>query len=161
MSEHQNETAFLKHLILYGSSDECRRLERSIARVQQDVRCVKRVAAVTLLVPVLAIAGLVYGMILHANFPFSGTDRVFRVLCELGLASLICLVGLVVLLTVYHTKLNRLREECRRSVVRLLESHLGNPHIATSPTRHRAFHDREAFQGANEVTGYPESASLI
>jgi hypothetical protein len=160
MSEHQNETAFLRHLILYGVSDECRKLERSIARVQQDVRCVKRVAAVTLLFPVLAIAGVVYGRILHANFPFDGADRMFMVLCELGLASLICLVGLVVLLTVYHMNLNRLRKECRRSVVRLLETHLGNPHIATSPTRHRVFDDRGAFQGANEVSGYPEIATL-
>jgi len=161
MSEHHNETAFLSHLILYGVSDECRKLERSIAQVQHDVRCVKRVAAMTLVFPVLAIAGAVYGVILHENFPFSGADRVFTVLCELGLASAICLVGLAVLLTVYHTKLNRLRKECRRSVIRLLESHLGDPHIAKSPTRLRAFDDREAFQSATEVSGYPESASLI
>jgi hypothetical protein len=161
MSEHHTETAFLRHLILYGVSDECRKLERSIAQVQHEVRCVKRVAAVTLLFPVLAIAGAAYGVILHANFPFNGADRVFMVLCELGLASLICSVGLAVLLTVYHTKLNRLRRECRRSVIRLLESHLGNPHTATSPTHPRVFDDRQAFQGANEASGYPEGASLI
>jgi hypothetical protein len=161
MSEHHSETAFLRHLVLYGESDESRKLERGVAQVQRDLRCVKRVATLTLVFPVLAIAGLVYGRILHANFPFDRADRMFMVLCELGLASLICLVGLVVLLTVYHAKLNRLRKECRRLVIRMLASRLGDPHIATSPTRHRVFDDREALQGANEVSGYPESASLI
>jgi hypothetical protein len=110
---------------------------------------------------VLAIAGVFYGKILHENFPFNGADRVFMILCELGLASLICFAGLAVLLTVHYAKLNRLRKECRRSVIRLLESHLGSPRIAASPPRHRGFDDREAFQGANEVSGYPEGASLI
>jgi hypothetical protein len=161
MSEHQSETAFLRYLILYGKSDEYRKLEKSIAQVQQDVRCVKRFAGVMLVFPLLAIAGVVCGVILYQNFPFNGAVLVFMVLCGLGLASLICLVSFMVLLTVYYGKLNRLRKECRQLVIRLLESHWGNPHIATSLRRHRAFEDREAFQGATEVSGYPESASMI
>jgi hypothetical protein len=125
------------------------------------VRRVKRLAAVTLLLPVLAIAGVGYGVILHANFPFNGAERVFMILCELGLGSLICWVGFVVLLTVYRTKLNRLRKECRQLAIRLLESRLGEPRTATSPSRHRVFDDREAFPDATQVSGYPESASLI
>ena len=161
MSEHERETAFLRHLILFDESDECRKLEQSIVRVQHDVRCVKRLAWVTFLCSVLALAGVGYGVTLHRNFPFNGAELVFTVLCQLGLASLICLIGFAVLLTVYRERLNRLRKECRHLVIRLLESHLGKPPIAASHSRGRAFEDRETSQGATEVSGYPESASLI
>lgn len=160
MTEHQSETAFLRHLILYGKSDEYRKLGKSIAQVQQDVRCVKRFAGVMLVFPFLAIAGVVCGLILHQNFPFNGAELVFLVFCGLAVASLICLVGFVVLLTVYHTRLNRLRKQCRQLVLRLLESHWGSPHVATSPGSHRVIDDREALHGATEVGGYPEIASL-
>lgn len=78
----------------------------------------------------------------------------------LGLASVICLVGLAGLLMVYGNKLGRLRKEARQSVVRLLESHLGKPQIPTLRSHHRVFDDREASQDATEVSGYPEIASL-
>ncbi len=127
MIEHQSETAFLSHILLYGERDECRKLQKSVAQVQQDVRRVKRVASVTVLFSLVAIAGLLYGAILHANFPFNGAERVFTILCALGLASLTYLACYAVLLTVYRTKLNRLRKECRQLAVRLLESRWGAP----------------------------------
>jgi hypothetical protein len=160
MSEHHSETAFLRHIILYHGGDECHKLEKSIAQVQQDVRCVKRFAGLMLMLPLLAIAGVVCGVILHKNFPFNGAELVFMALCVLAVASLICLVGFVVLLTVYRTRLNRLRKQARRLVLRLLELHWGSPHSATSLNRHREFDNREASHGATEVGGYPEIASL-
>ena len=51
MSEHQTETAFLRHILLYDDGDERRKLEESIAQVQPDMRCVQRVASVTGRVP--------------------------------------------------------------------------------------------------------------
>jgi hypothetical protein len=147
MSEHQKETTFLRHVILYADCDEHRRLEENIAQVQRDERCVQRVASVTALFPVLAIASIAYGGILQENFPYNGSGLVFKILCELGLASLICLVAFAGLLMVYRRRLNRLREECRQLVTRLLESHLGTPHIQTLPGSHRGADNREAFQG--------------
>jgi len=161
MSAHQTETAFLRHIILYDDSDECRKLKNSIAQIQRDMHCVQRVASVTALFPVLAIAGIAYGMLLQENFPYNGSELVLRVLCELGLASLICLSCFAGLLTVYRKKLDRLRKEARQLVIRLLESHLGKPQIPTSPSSHRVFGDGEAFQGATEVSGYAGSPSLI
>ena len=70
MSEHETETAFLRHIILYDDSDKRRKLEENIAQVRQDVRCVQRVASVTALFPLLAIAGIAYGVILHDEFSF-------------------------------------------------------------------------------------------
>jgi hypothetical protein len=127
MSTHQTEAAFLRHIIRYDGSEERRKLETSIAEVQRDQRCVQRVASVTALFPLLAIAGVAYEGILQENFPYNGSGLVFRLLCEIGLASLICLVGFAGLLTIYHLKLNRLRKGCRQLVTRVLESHLGKP----------------------------------
>jgi hypothetical protein len=152
MSAHQTETAFLRHIILYDESNERRKLEENIVQVQQDVRCVQRVASVTAPFPLLAIVGIAYGAILHDNFPFNGAEVVFTVLCVLGLASLICLVGFAGFLTVYFKKLHRLRKEARQLAIRLLDSRLGKPQIPTLPRSHRVFDDREAFQGAMEFS---------
>jgi hypothetical protein len=160
MSEHETETAFLRHIILYDDSDKRLKLEENIAQVQQHVRCVQRVASVTAPFPLLAIAGIAYGAILHDNFPFNGAELVFTVLCVLGLASLICLVGFAGLLMVYFKKLHQLRKEARQLAIRLLESRLGKPQIPTLLRSHRVFDDGGAFQDATEVSGYPEIASL-
>lgn len=153
--------AFLRRIILYDDGDECRKLEKSIAQVQHDVRCVQRVAAVTAPFPLLAIVGAAYGVILQENFPYNASAPVFSLLCVLGLASLICLVGCAGLLTVYRKKLSGLRKEARQVVIRYLESRLGKPHIATLRGSHRVFDDREAFQDATEVSGDAGTPSLI
>jgi hypothetical protein len=148
MSEHRTETAFLRHIILYDASDECRKLEKRIAQVLLDTDCVQRAASVTALFPLLAVAGIAYGAILHDNFPFNGSEMVFTVLCVLGLASLICLVGFAGLLTLYFQKLHRLRKEARQVVIRLLESRLGKAQAPPLPRSHRVFDGGGAFQGA-------------
>jgi hypothetical protein len=65
MSEHQTETAFLRRIILYDDSDECRALEKSIAQTLHEVRSVQRVASVMALLLLLAIAGFGYEMFLQ------------------------------------------------------------------------------------------------
>jgi hypothetical protein len=152
MSEHQKETAFLRHIIRHGDSDECRNLENRITQIQNDQRCVQRVASVTALFPLLAIAAVGYEAILQENFPHDGSELAFRLICVLGLASLICLMAFAGLLMGYRLRLNRVREECRQSVIRLLESHLSQPHVLTMPDGRRASGDREAFQSAAEVS---------
>ena len=150
MSEHQKETAFLKSVIVYDDSGEPLKLQKSIAQVQHDERCVRRLAWAIALFLMLGLAGVGYGGILQENFPYNLPQHVTYVFCVFVLASLICLVAFAGLLAVYRRKLHRLREECRRLVARLLESHLGKPHIPTLPTSHRVFDDGEAFQGAAE-----------
>jgi len=159
MSSHQIETAFLRRIILYDDGEEHRELETSIERVQRHQRCVQRVTYVLAPFPMLAIAGVFYAEILQETFAYNGFGIGLRLLCELGLASLVCLVGLVGLLAVYRLKLNRLRKECFQLVVRLLESHLGKPHISTLPGSHRGVDGREALQAAK--SGVPLSADPI
>lgn len=126
MSTHQTETAFLRRIILYDDGEEPRKLETSIARVQAHQRCVQRVTYLLAPFPMLAIAGVFYAEVLQEGFPLG-----LRFLCELGLASLICLAGFVGLLAVYRLKLNRLRMECFQLIVRLLESRLGKAQVST------------------------------
>lgn len=132
MSELQRETAFLKDVILYDDSGDRHELEKSIEQVQRDRHCVERVAWVLALSLLMVIAGVVYGMVLQESFPYNLPEVVFRLLCELGLALLACLMAFAVLLAVYHLKLNRLREECRQLVKKLLELHLGKPHTSAT-----------------------------
>ena len=150
MNSHRIETAFLRRLILYCDGEESRELETNIERVQHHQRCVQRVTYVLAAFPLLAIAGVFYAEILQETFPYKGFGVGLRLLCELGLASLVCLVGLVGLLAVYRLKLNRLRMECFLLVARLLESHLGKPHIPMFPGSHRGVDGREALQGSAE-----------
>ncbi len=128
MSEHQIETAFLRRAIHYDASNEPFKLEKSIAQAQRDERCVQRLAWAMALFLTLGLASIGYGAILHENFPYHLPERAISLFCGLVLASLICLVTCALLWTVYRRKLNRLREECRRLVMRLLESHMGKPH---------------------------------
>jgi hypothetical protein len=150
MSEHQIETAFLRRVILYEDSDERRKLERSIAQVQQDERCVQRLAWAIGLFPMLALAAVVYGAFLQENFPYNVSNAVLNVFGGLVLASLICLVAFGGLLTVYRRKLNRLRQECRQLITRLLESHVGKPHLPSLPGSPRGSDNREALRGPLE-----------
>jgi hypothetical protein len=131
MNEHQTETSFLRQLLRYDDSAERLKLEQSMAQVQRDERCVQRVASATALVSVLAMTCIASANILQTSIPFIGSEWVIRVLCELVLASLICLVTFVGLLAVYRHRLNRLREEGRQLVRRLVESQLGKPHVPT------------------------------
>ena len=150
MSEHQRETAFLRRVVLYDESDECRKLETDVARAEQDERCVQRVASVTALFPMLALAGMAYGAILPYD---SRSELVIRVLCEVGLAALICLVIFASLLAVFRMKLNRLREECRQLITRRLESHPGTPRIANLRVGSPAPDNPPAFRDAAEAGG--------
>ena len=157
MSEHEKETLFLKRLIRYEDSDDRRKLETRIAQVQRDKRCVQRFASVMALFPLLALAGVAYGAMLQKNFPDDRSYPVIRVLCEVGLASLICLVAFAVLLVGYRRELGRLKEECRRLITRLLESRLAKPDATTLPGGYRESDAREVSQGAAEASGYDGS----
>ena len=125
MSEHQKDTEFLRRIIVYDDAEEHHELEKKIAQVQRDERCVQRAALAAVLFTLAAMVGLAYTAIFQENFPYNQSQLVVTVLCDLGLASLICLVAFAVLLMVYRNRLNRLRDECRHLVTRLVEFHVG------------------------------------
>lgn len=144
MSEHQIETAFLRRVIRYDDGETPRKLEKSILQVEHDRRCVGRTAFVAALFLMLGLAGVGYGGVLHRNFPYNGSEVAFRILCELVLASLICLVGCAGFLTVYRRKLKRLRGNCRQLVSNIMESRLGKRDVLAGHGRHPGSEEFEA-----------------
>jgi hypothetical protein len=152
MNARQIETSFLRHSIAHEDSDERLKPEKGIAHIQRRKRCVQRFASVLALLPLLAIGGVGYETMSQKDFPYDGSHPGIRVLCEIGVASLVCLVALAGLLMGYHKKLARLREECPQLATRLLEPHWDQPDISMSPASYRGSNDREAFQGVAEVS---------
>jgi hypothetical protein len=132
MSEHQRETAFLRHLLTFDDSAERRQLEEGIAQVQRDGRCVKRAATLMALLTALGAAGLGYGAVFQENFPYGKSRLVLELLGGLGLTALICLICFGALLMVYRQRMNGLREHSRRLVLRVLESRLVSSPVAAS-----------------------------
>jgi hypothetical protein len=132
MSEHQRETAFLRHCLRYGDNAEHQALDNRITQIQRDERCVRRAVWLMALLTALAVAGLCYAAVLVENFPYNTPQFIFNIICALGLTCMICLVVFVGLRMVYRMKLDQRREDCRKLVARLLESRLGKP-VAVSP----------------------------
>ena len=131
MSEHQKHTEFLRHCLRYGESTEHQKLEEGITQVQRDARCVRRAVWLMAMVTALVVAGLGYGTVLVANFPYNAPQIIVNLIYALGLGALISLVVFAGLGMVYRWKLDQRREECRQKVASLLELRLGKP-VATS-----------------------------
>jgi hypothetical protein len=109
------------------------------------------------LFPLLAVAVVGFGTMGQKNSPYDEPYPVIRVLCEMGLASLICLVALAGLLISYHRKLKRSGEECARLTAALLEPHWDKPEAARLPGSDRGSDDRGVFQDVAEVSGCHDS----
>jgi hypothetical protein len=151
MTEYQKQTAFLRRIMQMEDSDECRHLEKRITQALRDERCIQCATWWMALFTLLAAAGLAYGAALFANFPYNESQVVTKVVCVLGLASLICLVTFLGLLMNYRIRMNRLRDECRRLVIRVLESSLRRLLVPHSQER-----GGEMDQGAVEGNGAPD-----
>ena len=133
MSEHQRETAFLRQCLLYDDTAERHKLEEGIAQTQRDERCVRRAVLLMVLLTALAAAGLCYAVVFLEHHPQNMsqfiTPFIVRVLCALGVGSLICMLAFGGLRIVYRKELEQRREECRRQVTKLLESRLGKARV--------------------------------
>ena len=140
MSEHKKDIEFLRRIIVYDDAGEHHELEKKIAQVQRDEHCVQRVALAAVLFVLAAMVGLAYTALFQENFPYDQSGLAVTVLCDLGLASLISLVAFAILLMVYRNRLNRLREECRHLVTRLVEFHVGNSKSGKSERTPRVAH---------------------
>jgi hypothetical protein len=154
MNTHTRGTSFVTHSIDYDDGDERLTLEERIAQVQRHERCVKRFASLIAPFPLLAMIGFGYETMLQTSYPWDGSDPAIRVLCEIGLASVVCLVVFAGLLMGYRKKLNRLRDQCRSSASQLPELHPVDPDTGTLPGSHPGSDAPGAFEAAAEVNGY-------
>ena len=129
MNGRQQETEFLKQVIVYDHSAERHKLEERITRIQRDARCVRRAMWLMVLLAALAAAGLGCCAVFSADFPQNMARFMTRfsskACCVLGLASLLCLLAFLNLEAGYRRQLDEWREECRRLALNLLGDRLG------------------------------------
>ncbi len=130
MSEHQKESAFLRHSILCDDTNEHIALQERFEQLQHHESRLHRIMSMMLVFTALGGAGLAYGLLLEDGALYKEFRFAVRILCDLGMASLIGLVGCAALWVVYRKRSNKLREECRQLIARLLESHQGKPNTA-------------------------------
>ncbi|MEW6302083.1 MAG: hypothetical protein AB1705_01335 [Verrucomicrobiota bacterium] len=125
INEYQRQTAFLRECIHFEDSEECHQLEERMTQAQRNERCLRRAMVLMAWLTMLAAAGLGYAAVLQGDL-LHGVSRltqlVLRVLCPLGVGSLVCLLVFTGVWASYRRELNRLREECRRQVMKLLET---------------------------------------
>lgn len=131
MSEHERETDFVVRILAYDDTAERETLQARMSEMGENERCVRRAACLMLLSTALAVAGLVYVIIIAADFPLDITQLLTRLSAKalgvVALGSLICAVAFVALGLLYRREFNRHREECRRLGVKILEARLGEP----------------------------------
>ena len=127
MSNHQSETAFLRHCLRYEGSTEHQALDEKIAQIQRDERCVRGAAWLMALLTAMAIAGLCYSAVFVADFPPGKSHFTVKVFGALGLASLISFVAFAGVWGVRRKKLDQHREECRRLATKFMEARFSPP----------------------------------
>jgi hypothetical protein len=153
MSEHQKHTEFLRHCLRYGESTEHQKLEEGITQAQRDARCVRRAVWLMAILTALVLAGLGYGTVLVANFPYNAPHFIVNLIYALGLGSLVSLLAFAGLGLVYRLKLDQRREECRQHVARLLESRLGKSATTSLQNNRDGRGDDPTARVANEANG--------
>jgi hypothetical protein len=127
MSEHQKDTEFLTHLISYDDTDERRILAERIANLQRDERCVRRAIWLMALFAALAVAGICYAAVFlfhPMNLAQFMMQLTIKILCALGLGSLICVLAFHAMCVSYRKELAGTRDECRRLAIRIMEDRL-------------------------------------
>jgi hypothetical protein len=124
MTEYERETAFLRHVIRFDNTNQCRELDEKIADVQREGRCVLRATWLLAFFAGLGLAGIAYAATLEPSVPEDNFRFMIQLLCVIELASLISLSVFICYLLACRAKLNEAREECRRVAMKLLQARL-------------------------------------
>lgn len=121
MSDYNEETTFLRRILLYDPGSKSKRVDELIDQVHRDRARVRKAtefaAVIVLLVAVLS----------QAEFFQSEPNVRLWPLSVLGITAVICLVTFLGVLVFYRVKLNRLRNECRGLIRNLVETRLSLP----------------------------------
>ena len=136
-SEHQKQTAFLRHCLIYDDSAWRHKLEERISQLQYDEICVRRAVWLMALFAALAMAGLGYSAVFMVKYPLNLSEItsqwIIKLLCALGVGSIICLLAFLSLGVIYRKDLDLRREECRQLAMKIMESRLGKSGTVALP----------------------------
>jgi hypothetical protein len=151
MTEYSKQSAFLKQLMELDQSAETRLLRDRLQTAERNERCVLSACGLVAIIALFGLAGLGYSAVLLRQFFDSQTHVLIRIFGALGLGAGLCLLFWVGLWFYYRGAVNRVREECRRQVTRMLEARL-QPGIAR--------HYPVEISGADIFTAEVASAAL-
>jgi formate hydrogenlyase subunit 3/multisubunit Na+/H+ antiporter MnhD subunit len=124
MSEYRKQAAFLKALMSYDESSEHQPLLERLAQAENNERCLIGACWLVGLIALFGLAGLGYSAVLLDQF-FDGSPHVLlRIFGALGLGAALCLVFFIALWFWYRNAVNRIHQECRQVVTRMVASRL-------------------------------------
>ena len=129
MTERQKETRFLKTLIVCDNSEQARQLEQKIKLAEKDERCIRAAVYLVGIMALLSLSGLGYSAVFVPQIAHFSSHLATRICCDIGLASLMCMLIFAGYWVWYRAVSNRVFEDCRRFLRPLLESRLkdGSP----------------------------------
>jgi len=157
MTEYRRQVAFLKTLLWYSDADEHRHLHERLAQAEKNEHCLLCACRLVGLIGALGVLGLGYSAVLLPEFFHRSSHVLIQFFSALGLGSAMCLLVFVGLWFYYRGTVNRIHEECRRIVTRMLESRLR----VSEHTFFPAIVENPALRvSAIEFITHTESASL-
>ena len=126
IKEHARQMAFLQTLILLAEPAEGQRLIERLEKAAREERCIRHAIYWVILIAALSFSILCYAAVLLPEFfaRASSTALVFSGGC---VGSLISLMVFLVFWFWYRQASHPLHEECRRFVVRVMETRLAKP----------------------------------
>jgi hypothetical protein len=125
MTEYRKQAAFIRRLVSYDTSGEGALLLERLQQAQKNERCIFSACVLVALLACFGLAGLGYSAVLLPQFFHNSTHVLIRLFGALGLGSGLCFVFFVGLWRWYRGGVNRVHEECRKLVTRMLEAHFG------------------------------------
>src|SRR6266516_221853 len=151
MTEYRKQVAFLKALMMHEETTEHRALVERLGHAEKNERCLLCACRLVGLIALLGLAGLGYSAVLLPEFFNSATHVVIHIFSAIGLGSVLCLVVFFGLWLWYRTASNRIHDECRRVIAKMLESRFKK----TATTIYPRFVDQTPFGSAADRKSVP------
>jgi len=146
MSKRQQQTAFLKALVLHGNAEERAHLQERMIRAERDEQCAWRALWLVTLLAVFSGCGICYSAVLVPQFFHNSSHLAVKIFFSFGLASLICAVAFLGFWVWCRAVLNRIQTECRRFIMATLD-----PGSRTARSHFLAPHDEPQAKGQRVI----------
>jgi hypothetical protein len=140
MSEYRRQSAFLKNLLAYDEAPSTLALQERLVTAERNERCIFSACRLVAAIGILSLFGFGYTAVLLPQFFDSSSHVLIKLFSALGLGSGMCLFVFVGLWLWYRATANKLREEGRQAIMRLLEARLRPEQDRSAPViRHAPY----------------------
>ena len=160
MSEYRKQAEFLRSLLEYDESPESQLLRERLTVAERNEYCLYSACRLVGMVGLLGFSGLGYSAVLLPSFFDNSSHFLIQLCSALGLGSALCLAVFVGLWLWYRGTSNKVREECRRSVSKLIEARFRPETCRGEPVIHQAPYLSVCRIQPNPTTGSSGSEPL-